>query len=422
MALLSYIDLSFNYLTSLKSFTCFQSLITLDISNNPLDDKSFIIDGFFPHLKELNASSTKISKLSPLSAIAPNLVSLIMNYCKINTIDDITNFVCNSKSLKYLDIRGNPINFDYYPEIPKNSENEEIKLQEYGSEEQYSSQYGNNEARANYRISILSNFNGIVWLDGIKVSGKNQEIIPPSKINFLDETDIQESANDLPIPIRPNFKQHETKTQDDQNLEDDDENFESPNDEINDISKKENQNLYKQNRYDDNESSTSMFDSFDDSGPYYADFQRQGIDETNPGLFGFVPDGDSAVSDDKLYVAATDGDSEFVYMPIKHRKKDQNQNLNQQPLFTEPPNYADKTGQYMEYKRGGCQFWVSFNNTKDSTIRNTIKYPSPLKPKGYRYPPFRNSPMPRPIPQGSFPFTQKSDRKLPWDQESEQNI
>lgn len=439
MALLTYVDLSNNQLTSLNPLTGFQSLVTLDVSANLLDDKSLIIDGFFPQLKEFRANYTKISKISPLATVAPNLVAVSLTFCKLNSMDDITNFVANVKSLKYMDIRGNPVNLNYYPDITEQSSGKD--LPEYDSEDGYNAAFGDSaDIRSEYRKSILSAAAGeIAWLDGIRCPGKNEEdAVPPSRINFLDENDVQEPPSEYPVPIRPVIEAPSQYSIDGEEEENDINNYSYEDDNL--PCKDDDNNLPDRNspispnrknlpKFEGEfpiynqpaaklETSPSMLDSCDDSGPYEVDHQREGIEQTAPGIFGFIPDNISDSSDfddDRRYVAATDAESEFAYERFVPRKRSQRRS--QEPLFTSVPNYAARTGQDMEYKKGGCQFWVPVQNNHDNDVRRTVKYPSPPKPNGYRYPPFRNSPQPRPLPQGSYPFNQKTERRLPWDQE-----
>ncbi|EAY05657.1 Leucine Rich Repeat family protein [Trichomonas vaginalis G3] len=447
MALLTYVDLSYNNLISLTPLTGFQSLVTLDISFNPFDDKSLIIDAFFPQLKEFRANSTKISKLSPLATVAPNLVAVSLTYCKLNSMDDILNFVANVKTLKYLDIRGNPVNSNLYQDIPPILQ-DDMELPEYESEEIYNKQFGANSARKEYRDRIISSATGeIAWLDGVRCPGKNDDAVPPSRMNFMDENDIQEPQSELPVPVRPVLEsaQYSTDSEPDRNDNSISEsNYDNPIDDFEQLDKVPNINdeeiiespprkIKKVKRkipsekspkhqqfeaefpvYDQEANgygtSPSMLDSCEDSGPYEVDHQKAGIEQTAPGLFGFVADEKSDSSEfeeDRKYVAATDAESEFAYEKYVPKKR-----INHK----EAPNYQDRLMENTEYKKGGMQFWVPVRNSENSGIRkSTSPKNSPPKPNGQRYPPFRNLPYQKPLPQGTYPFNLKEERRLPWD-------
>ncbi|KAK8893350.1 hypothetical protein M9Y10_021767 [Tritrichomonas musculus] len=186
LPLLSHIDLQNNRITSLSSFTMFQSLVFLDLSGNPIDDNGLGITVQLPELKEFKANGSNISDPSFVSSIAPNVVSISLLFCKISSVKNIQLLTNSAAKLIYLDLRGNPVNEQIYPDIG-NKQYGSDSLSEYDSEELYDSKYPDSaDIRKKYRKMVLSNAKSeIAYLDGIKTPGKGEKgILPPSKINF----------------------------------------------------------------------------------------------------------------------------------------------------------------------------------------------------------------------------------------------
>lgn len=214
LPLLTYIDLSYNNITTLEPFTKFNELVSIDVSGNPIENVGLQIDGVFPDLKEFRANFTDISCISPIISIAPNIVVLSITSSRLNRMDDITNFVANATKLQYLDIRVCPININLYPDIKNNR----AELPEYSSEEAYDRRYPQYiNQRHKYRETIVNSSNGkLVWLDGIKIPGRESDAaaaIPPSRVTFIyvDETAI-EISSDPGTSLEPIVNPHRTQT------------------------------------------------------------------------------------------------------------------------------------------------------------------------------------------------------------------
>ena len=429
MALLSYADFSFNKLTSLSSFTAFQNLVTLDVSGNPIDDSGLLCDGVFPQMKEFRANSTQISKLSPLASIAPNLVAVSITFSKLNVLDDISNFVANEKSLKYLDIRGNPINIDFYPDI--NPEIPSDELQEYESEEIYNQAYQNNlDIRTDYRHAVLSAAIGkIAWLDGIRIPGKvSEDVVPPSKMNFLDQNDIEEIPSGCETPVRPEILSERVKQSEQYSMNSDDDDQYNESYECDDEEDSEDDEyipppqprrkrmphfegdhpVYESSQNEFEElNSASLIDS-EDSGPYEVDHQKQGLVKTANGIYGFVDEPSSDYEDNTRYCAETDAESDFGY--TKFTPKSLKKSSAKVPVF-------DGAQKDIKIGKQGCSFWVPMPQADPRSIPPRISHPKPPQPKEQRYPPFK-----KPTPQkkssgetGHYPFNLKTERKLPWE-------
>ena len=430
MALLSYVDLSHNSIKSLSPFTNFQSLVTLDISDNPIDDSGLLCDGAFSQMKEFRANRTNISKLSPLSSIAPNLVAVSVTFSKLNNMNDISNFVSNEKSLKYLDIRGNPINIECYPDITPNISEEDLK--EYESEDIYNRAFQNQlDLRSDYRRTVLAAAAGqIAWLDGIKIPGKQSEdVVPPSKMNFLDQDDIEEIPSGCETPIRPKLQSETASVQcnlsedeyNDSGYPEEEDNYSSepvPRPPLNQVRRNLPHFEGDHPVYEQSENNGFQFDSAslldsEDSGPYEIDHQKMGLEKTHNGVYGPMVEAvsDDGWEDDMRYSAATDAESDFGYTKFQPKPKNGKKPVMRNPVFDS--NQSD-----IKVGKQGCSFWVPMSQPDPRSIPPRVKYGEPPKSKEQRYPPFRKAVPRKAVDNGHYPFNQRSDRRLPWEQKT----
>ncbi|OHS97228.1 hypothetical protein TRFO_36579 [Tritrichomonas foetus] len=478
LPLLSHVELQNNQITSLSSFSFFQSLVLLDLSGNPIDDSGLGINVQFPELKEFRANGSNISDPSFISTIAPSVVIVSLLFCKIASIKNVQLLTNSASNLTYLDIRGNPINSQCYPDISGKKYGD--SLPEYDSEELYDAQYSkSSNVRIKYRESVLYEAKSdLVYLDGIKIPGRGEKsILPPSKVNFQFEEKIEkinDESSDLldisknqqsvqcdisdescffidrgmqtdPKKMPPNFQYPPTRKIFGTDSGSDSNNNIIENNNVNyggnqQIPKNMNNRMLSEYEYDDDDDEYNEQESSDDfqsplknpmanfesastsissdSAPFDVNLMKMGI---NPALSFTDMDDDDFIN----CSAATDLDSELFYPHESPQIYDNKRNrcgVHQQR--------SENCNPEMQKKRGGCAFWVDLGQNTDQEEderkpRRTNPHPINHKPsvprnntKANRKPNNLNFVSNRNL-GAHYPFNTKSARKLPWDNEPE---
>jgi hypothetical protein len=377
LPLLANIDIDHNRLTSLSGFAQFQCLVRMNISGNPLPDDGFGLNSTFPDLKEFRADGSNISDPALIAAIAPNIVLISITFCQVSSLENVKLLASTAKSLASLDLRGNPLNTHFYPDLEGLAFGD--SLLEYQSEESYDLDFPDSATgRAKYRKAIIrASSPSLIWLDGVKIPGRGpQPAVPPSKMNFdaADETPPSSDGTPLrpsvetepPSPVsrsssvprsetassvsRGELRQYLALTDDESDGADEE--------------------------FGGREDNRSVVSS--DSGPQVVDLERLGISR----------DSASVVSFDR-FSAATDCGSELFHV-------------------FDLPHGVRGASEDERHKRGGCSFWVSMH--KQEAMRR--------KPVPAQMAPVKGRPV---MPQGGgcgrWPFNAKSERRLPWDTE-----
>ncbi|KAK8882990.1 hypothetical protein M9Y10_045637 [Tritrichomonas musculus] len=219
------IDISDNKMKTLVPFLNLTTLTILNIKGNPLTDESFQIpkslqDQKFlakiPHLKTLIISNTEIRSVSLIFELFPNIENVDISYSQVSNLDDVTQFVKLAKHLKYLDLLGNPLTKDLYPD-------DFIKKKDgYDSISKFDLQYPKNaEKRIIYRQEILQCTDGnLETLDRIKTA-EEYKISPKcsslaSSSQEFDETiNNNSNNNNTSKHDRPNKVKNKTANDDD---------------------------------------------------------------------------------------------------------------------------------------------------------------------------------------------------------------
>jgi hypothetical protein len=383
LPLLSHIDIDHNKMNSLSGFAQFQSLIRIDISGNPVNDEGFGFSANFPELKEFRADGSNISDPSLIAAVAPNVVLISLTFSKVSSIENLQLLVSNAKSLTSLDVRGNPINANLYPDIDNLAFGD--SLPEYHSEESYGLEFPKAARnRSKYRDAVIrSSGSSLVWLDGLKIPGRGpQPPIPPSKMNFQLQDDSQ-------VAISPPSDLSELQPAEEEVSSAEEEVCRSgssvSDDQLSDAKSRDSRvELRHYVALTDDESDGieilprrqdgSVVSS--DSGPANVDFNRLGI-----------PRSDSAGSFDR-FSAATDAGSELFHV-------------------LDSPHFGGG-------EKAGCggvvrPFWVDLH--RQEIVRRKPPEP-PMKPVIAR------AAVPQSVGGGRWPFNARSERKLPWDKEA----
>jgi len=368
LPLLSFADFSKNQITSITPFSKFQSLVKLDLSGNPINDEGMSDTSTLPNLKELRINFTHITTLSSLRVLTPSISMLSATFCRIKSLNSITNPMKQLGHIKYLDIRGNPINNEFYPDIF--NMNDHDKMLEYIDQNEYELKYPqNSEERKLYRSKIiLSSSNRITWLDGIHVgSTSSAQIVPPSQVNYVspDESSLGQISFESEQIHRSDKNVINTKPK-----------FmvDTP--------------LFSQKISHESDDANYYFES-DDSGPYDIDLKRNGIGEN----LGLIEQAIPYSNSDRIS-AATDFDSDPFSDEIGF------------------PKSIDGAEEVQSSKKS-CSFWMSVPKNNDKNPSYQVKNPPKMK---NRYPPFNRSVSPRKKPDnGHYPFNTKAPRKLPWE-------
>lgn len=465
LPLLSHIDLHNNRITSLSSFILFQSLVFLDLSDNPIDDNGLGITAQLPELKEFRANHSNISDPSFIASIAPSVVSISLLFCKISSIKNVQLLTNSASNLIYLDLRGNPINEPIYPDLINKQYG--CEMPEYESEEIYDSKYPDTiGVRKQYRSMILVNSKSqVAYLDGIKTPVKNEKgVLPPSQINFqyvdaqIDvqsdfdssvsnqqksiQCDLSESFESSDSMLRscgiqtdpkkkpPNFQYPPTRKifatdsiSDSQSSpaisnqnqgENDDESDEEYNDQESSL------NSPPKIPVPEHYNNTNSGSPTSDSAPYDIDLNKLGVNGIQPlDVYNYSDDscddfcgnfkrGNFGFNDDfsddfDKCSAATDLDSE-IFCPVGEPQTGRGVNLR----CGAHRNCTDGCRSDIQKKSGGCAFWVDIDTDKQNR-RKTVR---PFNNRLYLDPR-------REISGGHYPFNTKSPRRLPWDNEPE---
>ena len=64
----------------------------------------------------------------------------------------------------------------------------------------------------------------------------------------------------------------------------------------------------------------------------------------------------------------------------------------------------------------GCSFWVPISQPDPRSIPPKVNFQEPPKTNQQRYPPFRKTQPRKSLDNGHYPFNQRGERKLPWEQ------
>ena len=472
LPLLSHIEIQNNRITSLSSFVMFQSLVFLDLSGNPIDDNGLGVQAQLPELKEFKANGSNISDPSFISSIAPGVVKISLLFCKISSIKNVQLLTSSAAKLTYLDLRGNPINAQIYPDLA-NKQYGSDSLAEYESEEIYDSKYPDSaNARKQYRRMILQNAKSeIAYLDGIKTPGKSDKgVLPPSKISFqyvdaqIDvqsdfdssvsnqqksvQCDLSESFNSEDSALRscgiqtdpknkpPNYQYPPTRkifatdsvsespaspsmmNNNPQNLGN---NVESDDDEYNDQDSSQVLNSPPKNFVPEQYNNTN---STSDSAPYDIDLNKLGVNGIQPPLDVYNYSDDSC--DDfccnnfrRNFCANCNDDFSDDFDKCSAATDldselfcpvgDAQSDLKAHTRCGVHRHCTEYCQSDIQKKSGGCAFWVDIETEKKPIRRRNV-------------PPFNNrlylDPR-REISGGHYPFNTKSPRRLPWDNEPE---
>ena len=464
LPLLSHVDLRNNNITSISSFTQFQSLVLLDLSGNPIDDNGLGVDAEFPELKEFRANGTNISDPSFIATIAPNVVVVSLLFCKISSLNNVQLLTSSAKQLTYLDLRGNPINAQCYPDTFGKVYDD--PLPEYDSEDLYDHQYPESAPlRQKYRKAIISDAKSeLAYLDGVKLPWKGSiSILPPSQVNFQFEDSLLDKINESQSDIEQNVQQSvqcdisdsyqhpnvalcnigmqtekrikykndqyppqrkifatDSSSQAESIIDDNnnDNNINPNNDLYNNKPQPPNIQYYENsdNEYNDQESSEDIpqmqnepgvyrMDSVSnssDSGPFGIDLNKMGVNCINTHF-------DNDFSDDFANCsAATDLESEIFNISDSHHFRPKS---GKQGCFV----HKDSYGQEVQKKRGGCAFWVDIQPEKRP--KKTKK--TPKQRAQQLYGDFSQKTY---STRGQYPFNTKSARRLPWDTEPEKPL
>ena len=189
--LLGEMSLNSNRISSLTPFVCFQSLATLNLAHNPIDDTAFVGNMRFLQLKELILDFTEITNLDAISQMAPNITLLSVRGCNLVSMDSILACVETLPYLIELETRENPINAHLYPD----------KEGQFESDEEYDrANMESLDDRHAYRQSILAKaLQSLEILDGIRVT-RNQPIkledVEPIYVPLIAEEEEEEEEED----------------------------------------------------------------------------------------------------------------------------------------------------------------------------------------------------------------------------------
>jgi hypothetical protein len=357
-------------MASLMSFVHFQSLVRVEISGSPITDDGLVLNCEFPELKEFRADGSRIEDPSLVARFAPNLVIISLLFCKIASIESVQALASSGKSLASIDLPGNPVNADSYPDPARMSYGDQ--LSEYESEELYDSEFPDTAGvRSRYRQKVIGSASAsLIWLDGIKVPGRGgQSAIPPSRMHFqlneegqTDEANLSQTEQSIQCDISSSISESEPYH-----------NFGSQTEAIH----RPKHDLQRYVAFTDDESDRSSdadvplsVNSDSDRLAARADPEAEEWDD----------------EDFDRFSAATDLESELFHAF---------QSPHQLPARADAPTN----------QRGGCAFWVPMQQEVRRKPSTNI-------------PPFRNRPvLPKDIACGHWPFNARSARRLPWDTE-----
>ena len=173
-AFVQNIDVSFNRLTTISSFYGMKALSYLDVSSNLINDEGITMPGPMPTLRAFKARGIRLTKVSVLLGLFPNIEAVDVANTDIESLDDVIKFVTNSPMLRFLDLRGTPLTKEIYP--PPKPRDETVFPSIMDFDDQFPSQ---SEARSNYRQIIINASHGnLEILDHVKIVG--EEFMKPS--------------------------------------------------------------------------------------------------------------------------------------------------------------------------------------------------------------------------------------------------
>ncbi|EAX99590.1 Leucine Rich Repeat family protein [Trichomonas vaginalis G3] len=210
---LADLDLTGNKVSKLSFISKFPNLVFINVSQNPITDKSLEGVKQCPAIRAFRCSNTDITRISPFLMLVPNIELLELEKTKINDYIDVITFVKKSKKLRLLSLRFTPLTNSLYTF----KDNEMSK--KWNSLEEYQNERGVNEELQKYRQGILDAGQLIEILDTIIVT--DQEVLNG---NYEYEESLHENASDefeneeedqiyKPLPLQPistNFSEVET--------------------------------------------------------------------------------------------------------------------------------------------------------------------------------------------------------------------
>ena len=169
---LTNIDAEYNRIRSILPFTGMAALIYLDLTGNPLTDEGLHVKSFRSEcMRALKLSKTLISRLSPVSAMFPNIETVDVSSTRLDSIEDVLNFVSNASKLRVLDTRFTPITADLYQETEEDTV--------WKSEAEYNEHFAQaQEQRQQYRTNILSKCKSMQMevLDSIAITNAKSKL------------------------------------------------------------------------------------------------------------------------------------------------------------------------------------------------------------------------------------------------------
>ena len=173
-AFVQNIDVSFNRLTTISSFYGMKALSYLDVSSNLINDDGITMPGPMPTLRAFKARGTRLTKVSVLLGLFPNIEAVDLANTDIESLDDVIKFVTNSPMLRFLDLRGTPLTKEIYPPPKPRDETVFPSIMEF--DDQFPAQ---SEARRNYRQIVINASHGnLEILDHVKIVGEEMKPSP----------------------------------------------------------------------------------------------------------------------------------------------------------------------------------------------------------------------------------------------------
>lgn len=194
---LEYLNVANNALTSLQSFTKLIKLSVLNIAFNPIDDQGYTISAIFSNLRAIIATGTRIVHPNLIIRFAPNIEHIDIANTRVSQMQDVQALVRKAIRLQQLDLRGSPLNQDYYPDIKGQTID---SREEYACLEDYDRHNpSNNVQRDQYRKLILGAASSpdIKQLDGIHIENDEARFLKAAvEQKKNDESDESEPENE----------------------------------------------------------------------------------------------------------------------------------------------------------------------------------------------------------------------------------
>ncbi|EAY04941.1 Leucine Rich Repeat family protein [Trichomonas vaginalis G3] len=183
-------------ISSFLPFQGCQSLIHINLSNNPIDETGF--NSIYPikTIRSIKLNFSKIANANFIAKLFPNIEAVDISGCCIKDANGFADLLTKSKKLRLLDTRWNPVCKNLYADEDL-SKGQKI----YESNEQYDNEHPmKKHLRHIYRNKILSTNESLTILDGIKVD--SNVLYSESSYFYEEEEKSEKIINQKVVEIK----------------------------------------------------------------------------------------------------------------------------------------------------------------------------------------------------------------------------